>query len=181
MAISNKDADAMWAASGLPAEDIAEWRDLTGHRTTMPHVAVELATAGITPQMVKEARENPLYFTALEVSNNFDQLAEGADAAAFERKIAMRTLLADETARWHEQGLSGALGARQDGISALTLPVDQRRSWTYDRAGALIGVSKQRARKIATGLVNHHSTFQPRPAAQAALTAIAARAGLSVD
>lgn len=180
MGITNRHSDDMWAASGLPDDDLVSWREVTSYRTTMPDVAIELAAAGLTPKMIADAREEPLYLDALlqDVELAKAQWKPGSSTPRSESHLITLTLLADETDRWHEAGRESALQVRQEALTRLTDQREDNPGWTFDSAGELIGVSKQRARKIVRTEVVLRTKPRPRPATRRALEEAARRAGL---
>lgn len=124
----------VWMEAALPDADRSAWRDAMAYRTKNPADAERLAALGLRPQDVIAARTDTRVYWLRKI---------GVESLT----TAQMAALADETARFHDHYREIALARRGEHVQALASHRDA--GWTYDRIGALIGVTKQRARMIA--------------------------------
>jgi len=128
-----------WASADLPDTDREAWRDAMSYRTNTPVDAVGLAALDLTPSQVVQARTSTRLY-----GSPFDRrkLADWPIT-----RLAAHAALANETAQFHDFYREVALSER--GVFVQALAERPTEAWTFDKIGALIGVTKQRARVIA--------------------------------
>ncbi len=180
--------DVLWADANLPDGTAEAWRAVFADRTRVPDEAEHLAAHGWTPQDVLDARANPRVLLA--PSEHLD-LTRFTGASALTQALAV---LAQEVANYHAAradlarsvvtdlaidlyaGKAASLGRRRpaegtgpEAQGDALVAGDSFEPWTFDRIGALIGVSKQRARAIvrhrergARGIISTRGTSPSR-------------------
>ncbi len=136
------DWDEAWGDSPIP-HDKSEWRAVIAEISQSPALAERLVDHGWTVAEFGRALQDSRY------------LIELGRLAAGPRLEANFVVLADAVAQIHHHRSSLALELRRHAMQDLALPIldesgsTTERGWTYDRIGALVGLTKQRARDIA--------------------------------
>ncbi|ALV47829.1 hypothetical protein MB46_19315 (plasmid) [Arthrobacter alpinus] len=143
------DWDEIWEDSPIP-EDKERWREIISQISPSPELAERLVGHGWDVIDLEAAAGDPLSLIGL------------AEIAIGPKEEAAFVVLADAVSRIYESRQRLALELRQQAMIDLSLPVldaqEQvlKKGWTFDTIGALVGLTKQRARAIAKPA---HTTF----------------------
>lgn len=139
------DWDALWAEAGVPDADRLRWRQVMATRTRHTRDAEILAGFGWTPDDVAAARTDPtMYWPDHHLSSDqvVQRLAKSTSTAAL-------MALAEETARHHETQAQLAREVRMQYVIELTEQLPKEDRWSFEKVGAVLGLTRQRVRMIA--------------------------------
>lgn len=136
------DWDEVWEHSPIPY-DKEQWRSVISQISQSPEIPERLVVHGWSVANFERALQDNLYLIQLRR----DAVGPTAEAAFI--------VLSDAVGRIHESRKSLALELRQQAMIDLALPIVDaqeevvEKGWTYDKIGALVGLTKQRARELA--------------------------------